>query len=429
MYKPFIVFLKDFFILLGFSEIYAEVLKSGMLFILIFLFALLVNYIVKKIVVKLIQGFAEKTEVKYDDIILEKRVILYITHLVPAAVIHLFMYLVFDEKVDYPFDYQFVINLINSIISLYVYAILWLVLFSGVDAFYEIYKETKVAKRVDIKGFLQLIKVIISIFFVILIVSVIVDKKPGAILAAFGAVAVALIFVFKDTLLGFVAGIQIAANNMLKPGDWISMPAMNTDGTVLEIGLTTCKIQNWDKTISTVPTYTLVTKSFANWRGMEESGGRRIKRSFFIDINTIKFIDKKMIDKFKNFHLLKDYIKLKEIEITEYNSKYKLEKSKEINARRMTNIGTFRKYIEHYLKEHPKLKKDMTILVRQLQVTPDGLPLEIYVFSADQRWIEYEAVQSDIFDHIFAIINEFELKLYQNPSGRDFQIVYANQKS
>jgi len=421
-------FLKDFFILLGFSEIHAEVLKSGTLFILIFLFALLVNYIVKKIVIKLIQRFAEKTEVKYDNIILEKRVILYITHLVPAAVIHLFMYLIFDEKVDYPFDYQFITNLINNIISLYVYAILWLVLFSLVDAFYEIYKETKVAKRVDIKGFLQLIKVIISIFFAILIVSVIVDKKPGAILAAFGAVAVALIFVFKDTLLGFVAGIQIAANNMLKPGDWISMPAMNTDGTVLEIGLTTCKIQNWDKTISTVPTYTLVTKSFANWRGMEESGGRRIKRSLFIDINTIKFIDKKMIDKFKNFHLLKDYIKLKETEITEYNNKYKLENNNEVNARKMTNIGTFRKYMEHYLKEHPKLKKDMTILVRQLQVTPDGLPLEIYVFSADQRWIEYEAIQSDIFDHIFAIIAEFDLELYQNPSGLDFQTAYTNQK-
>lgn len=413
-------FLKDLFLFLGFSDINSEVLKSGTLFILIFLFALLVNYIVKKIVIKLIQGVAEKTAVKYDDIILKKKVILYVTHLVPAAVIHLFMHLVFDDKVNYPFDYQFIINLIDNIISLYVYAILWLVLFSIIDAAYEIYKETKVAKRIDIKGFLQLVKVIVSIFFVILIVSVIVDKKPGAILAAFGAVAVALIFVFKDTLLGFVAGIQIAANNMLKPGDWISMPSMGTDGTVLEIGLTTCKIQNWDKTISTVPTYALVTKSFANWRGMEESGGRRIKRSFFIDVSTIKFIDKKMTDKFKDFHLLKDYIKQKEAEIAEYNTKYKLEKDNEVNARRMTNIGTFRKYIEYYLKEHPKLKKDMTILVRQLQVTPEGLPLEIYVFSADQRWIEYEAIQSDIFDHIFAIINEFSLKLYQNPTGQDF---------
>lgn len=413
-------FLKDLFLFLGFSDINSEVLKSGTLFILIFLFALLVNYIVKKIVIKLIQGVAEKTAVKYDDIILKKKVILYVTHLVPAAVIHLFMHLVFDDKVNYPFDYQFIINLTDNIISLYVYAILWLVLFSIIDAAYEIYKETKVAKRIDIKGFLQLVKVIVSIFFVILIVSVIVDKKPGAILAAFGAVAVALIFVFKDTLLGFVAGIQIAANNMLKPGDWISMPSMGTDGTVLEIGLTTCKIQNWDKTISTIPTYALVTKSFANWRGMEESGGRRIKRSFFIDVSTIKFIDKKMTDKFKDFHLLKDYIKQKEAEIAEYNTKYKLEKDNEVNARRMTNIGTFRKYIEYYLKEHPKLKKDMTILVRQLQVTPEGLPLEIYVFSAEQRWIEYEAIQSDIFDHIFAIINEFSLKLYQNPTGQDF---------
>jgi len=200
---------------------------------------------------------------------------------------------------------------------------------------------------------------------------------------------------------------------------------MNADGTVLEIGLTTCKIQNWDKTISTVPTYMLVSKSFANWRGMEESGGRRIKRSLFIDASTIKFCDKKMIERFKEFHLLKKYIEQKEQEIAEYNKKYKLEEGNSVNARRITNIGTFRKYIEHYLKEHPMLRKDMTILVRQLQITPNGLPLEIYVFSADQRWIQYEAIQSDIFDHIFAIIHEFDLKLFQNPSGNNFEKLFS----
>ncbi len=419
-------FLKDFFVLIGFSDINAETLKSITLFSIILLFALFINFLIKKFVIRFIQKIAQKTSVKYDNIILKQKVILYVTHLVPAAIIHLLMYLVFDKNINYPFNYQHILAITDNIITLYIYVIIWLVIFALINAFHEIYKESNIAKRVDIKGFLQLVKVLISIFFVILVVSVIVGKEPGAILAAFGAVAVALIFVFKDMLLGFVAGIQIAANNMIKPGDWISMPDMNTDGTVLEIGLTTCKIQNWDKTISTVPTYTLVNKSFANWRGMEESGGRRIKRSLFIDVNTVKFCDKKMIDKLKNFHLLKDYIETKENEINEYNTKYSLEKDNEINARRMTNIGTFRKYIEYYLKEHPKLNKDLTILVRQLQVTPTGLPLEIYVFSSDQRWVFYEAIQSDIFDHIFAIIHEFDLKLYQNPTGGDFSKAFSN---
>ncbi|RLD68534.1 MAG: mechanosensitive ion channel family protein [Bacteroidetes bacterium] len=421
-------FLKDFYKMMGFSNINAETLKSISLFVIILLFALIVNYLIKRIVVKLIYKVAKKTSLKYDDIILKEKVILYITHLIPAAIIHMLMYLVFNDKVNYPFDYQYLLGIVDNMIILYVYIILWLVIFALLNAFYEIYKESAIAKRVDIKGFLQLIKVIISIFFVILIVSVIVDKKPGAILAAFGAVAVALIFVFKDTLLGFVAGIQIAANNMLKPGDWISMPDMNTDGTVLEIGLTTCKIQNWDKTISTVPTYTLVTKPFANWRGMEESGGRRIKRSIFIDVSSIKFCDKEMIEKLKNFHLIKNYIEAKETEIKDYNTKHGLESGNIVNARRITNIGTFRKYIEHYLKEHPKLNKNLTILVRQLQVTSNGLPMEIYVFSSDQRWVYYEAIQSDIFDHIFSIIPEFDLKLYQNPTGQDFNRVFSNIK-
>jgi len=418
-------FIKEFYIFLGFADINAEVAKSATLLTAILLLAIIVNYIVRKIVIKSLHKIAQKTSIKYDDILLEQKVFLYITHLVPAAVIHLLISYVFDKNVNYPFDYNEVINFIDSVLGLYVYAILWAVSFAFINALHEIYKHTDIAKRVDIKGFLQLIKVLISIVFIILIVSVLIDKKPGAVLAAFGAVAAALIFVFKDILLGFVAGIQIAANQMVKPGDWISMPDMNADGTVLEIGLTTCKIQNWDKTISTVPTYMLVSKSFANWRGMEEAGGRRIKRSLYIDAATIKFCDEKMIARFKEFHLLKDYIEQKEQEIAEYNKKHGLKEGNSVNARRITNIGTFRKYIEHYLKEHPKLKKDMTILVRQLQITPNGLPLEIYVFSSDIQWINYEAIQSDIFDHIFAIIHEFDLKLFQNPSGNNFEQVFS----
>ena len=424
-------FIKDFFLFAGFSDINAEIAKSGVLLLFIFILAIIVNLIVRKIVIKSLHKVAKKTSIKFDDYLLEQKVFLYITHLVPAIVIHLLLKYVFDENVKYPFDYQEIINFIDSVLELYVYAILWAVAFAFINTLHEIYKNTDIAKRVDIKGFLQLVKVLLSIIFLILIISVLIDKKPGAVLAAFGAVAAALIFVFKDILLGFVAGIQIAANQMVKPGDWISMPDMNADGTVLEIGLTTCKIQNWDKTISTVPTYMLVSKSFANWRGMEETGGRRIKRALYIDASTIKFCDEQMIERFKEFHLLKDYIAQKEKEINEYNEKYGLKKGNSVNARRITNIGTFRKYIEHYLKEHPKIRKDMTVLVRQLQITPNGLPMEIYVFSSDIQWINYEAIQSDIFDHIFAIIHEFDLKLFQNPSGNNFEQVFSklsNQK-
>ncbi|MCF6242411.1 MAG: mechanosensitive ion channel family protein [Bacteroidales bacterium] len=418
-------FIKEIYLLVGFSNINAEIAKSATLLLLVFILTIILNFIVRKIIIHSLHKIAKRTSIKYDDILLEQKVFLYITHLVPAVVIHLLLKYVFDKNVSYPFDYQEIINFIDSVLELYVYVIIWAVSFAFINALHEIYKNTDIAKRVDIKGFLQLIKVLISIVFIILIVSVLIDKKPGAVLAAFGAVAAALIFVFRDVLLGFVAGIQIAANQMVKPGDWISMPDMNADGTVLEIGLTTCKIQNWDKTISTVPTYMLVSKSFANWRGMEESGGRRIKRALYIDTSTIKFCDHKMIERFKEFHLLKTYIEQKEQEITQYNKKHGLAEGNSVNARRITNIGTFRKYIEHYLKEHPKLRKDMTILVRQLQITPNGLPLEIYVFSADQRWIQYEAIQSDIFDHIFAIIHEFDLKLFQNPSGNNFEKAFS----
>jgi len=413
-------FFKDIYLSLGASEINSEILRSITIVFLILLAAVLSDFVAKKILKGAIRKMVKKTASKFDDIIFQKKVIFYITHLIPAGIIHLTIDFAFKDNVDYPFDAELVKMVIHNMLALYVFVIMWLVIFASINAFYEIFKKGHLAKNVDIKGFLQLVKVIVSLVFIILIISKIVNQRPGAILTALGAVAAVLMFVFKDTLLGFVAGIQIAANKMVKPGDWISMPDMNTDGTVLEIGLTTVKIQNWDKTISTVPTYALVSNSFANWRGMEESGGRRIKRSFFIDVKSIQFCTVEMIEKFRNIYLLKSYIEEKEKELDTYNKEKHIANNNIVNSRHLTNIGTFRKYIEFYLKEHPEIKKDFTILVRQLQVTPNGLPLEIYVFSADQRWVQYEAIQSDIFDHIFSVIPEFGLRLFQNPTGDDF---------
>jgi miniconductance mechanosensitive channel len=214
---------------------------------------------------------------------------------------------------------------------------------------------------------------------------------------------------------------------MVAPGDWIEMPSHNADGTVLDITLNTVKVQNWDKTIATIPTYALVSESFRNWRGMEESGGRRIKRSINIDMNSVRFVDDEMAAKFKKIHFLKDYVVNREKEILKYNEENKIDGSILVNGRRMTNLGTFRKYVEEYLHQHPKIHNDMTFLVRQLQPDERGLPIEIYVFSNDQAWANYEAIQADIFDHILAVIPEFDLRVFQNPSGSDFQHLISQQ--
>jgi len=225
--------------------------------------------------------------------------------------------------------------------------------------------------------------------------------------------------VFRDSILGLVAGIQLSLNKMVKIGDWITMPSHNADGNVTEITLNTVKVQNFDKTITTIPTYALVSESFSNWRGMLESGGRRIKRSLYIDIRSIKFCSKELLDNLQRVHRLTDYIEKRRKEVEEYNKSQGVDQSIMANGRRMTNIGVFRKYIEEYLKHHPMINKDMTFLIRQLQTTEKGVPIEIYVFSKEKEWVKFESIQADIFDHLLAAINEFELSLYQNPSGND----------
>jgi miniconductance mechanosensitive channel len=226
--------------------------------------------------------------------------------------------------------------------------------------------------------------------------------------------------VFKDSILGLVGGIQLTANNMVHIGDWIEMPKYGADGDVIDISLTTVKVQNWDKTISAIPAYALISDSFKNWRGMSESGGRRIKRSINIDMNTVKLCDPMMLDKFRRIEHIAEYIDAKQSEIDEYNAAANIDNTEMVNGRRMTNVGTFRAYVVAYLKNHPKINQNMTFLVRQLKPTECGLPIEIYVFSSDKVWANYEAIQADIFDHILAVIPEFGLRVFQNPTGSDF---------
>jgi miniconductance mechanosensitive channel len=290
-----------------------------------------------------------------------------------------------------------------------------------INAFHEIYHRLPISKGRNIKGFIQVLKIIFYFVAIIFIISIFSGSPPKALMASLGALAAVFMFVFKDTILGFVASIQLSANKMVNVGDWISMPEYNADGDVIDINLTSVKVQNWDKTIASVPTYALVSQSFNNWKGMEESGGRRIKRSINIDMNSVGFLDETQKEKLRKFHLLHDYITQKEKEISEYNKSLKLDDSIVTNGRRMTNLGTFRAYLGNYLRSHPMVHQDMTFLVRHLQPTEKGIPLEIYVFSKDQAWANYEAIQADIFDHVLAIIPEFGLRVFQNPTGSDFQ--------
>jgi len=253
------------------------------------------------------------------------------------------------------------------------------------------------------------------------IIAIIIGKNPMSLLVGLGASAAVLMLVFKDTILGLVASVQLSANNMVKPGDWIEMPSRNADGTVLEITLNTVKVQNWDRTISTIPTYAMVSESFHNWKGMEESDGRRIKRSVFIDKKSVSFCSDEMLERFRKIHILKEYIDEKTAEIKQYNEERGIDSSIPVNGRRLTNIGVFRKYMELYLKNNPKINQEATCMVRQLQPTERGIPMEIYCFSNEKTWVLYEGVQADIFDHVFAIVPEFGLKLFQNPSGDDFR--------
>jgi len=283
----------------------------------------------------------------------------------------------------------------------------------------EIYNKTEYAHHRPIKGYVQLLKILVAFMAAIMMISILLERDPTVLLAGLGAIAAILLLVFKDTILGFVASIQLSANNMVKIGDWIEMKSHGADGTVMDITLNTVKVQNWDKTISTIPTYALVAESFNNWKGMEESGGRRIKRSVSIDTGSIRFCDSEMLNRFEKFELIRDYVKEKENEVREYNKNKKIPQDDNISGRRQTNVGIFRKYLEVYLRQHPMVNLDMTFLVRQLHPTTTGLPIEIYVFCKDKAWANYESIQADIFDHIFAVIPEFELKVYQQPSGAD----------
>lgn len=294
-------------------------------------------------------------------------------------------------------------------------------LFSVFNTLNDLLSKSKIAAHLPLKGIFQSLKLIALIIVGIMIVSLLIGRSPAVLLSGLGAMTAVLMLVFKDPILGLVAGFQLATNNMLRVGDWLEMPKYGADGDVIDIGLTTVKVQNWDKTITTIPTYALISDSFINWRGMSESGGRRIKRNVNIDTTSIHFLNDAEMNRLNKAQLLSDYLTTKSEEIKSYNQTLNADLSVGVNGRRLTNVGTFRAYLETYLNNHPHIHKGMTIMVRQMEPTSNGLPIQIYAFTNTTAWGDYENIQSDIFDHIFAILPEFDLRVHQTPTGSDFR--------
>ncbi len=408
--------LKELLINSGLSEFYIKIIIILIVVLSIIILAFIAYFITNKILFRIVIKLARKTKSNWVDIFDRQKVFKRLSHLAPAIVIYYFAEI---NLVDFPR----IASSVQSIAYIYMIFAGMQVLDAFLDALHSAYMTLPVSRERPIKGYVQSVKIIIYAFGIIFILSVIIGKSPGTLFASLGAIAAILILVFKDTILGFVSGIQLSANKMVKPGDWISMPSRDADGTVLEITLNTVKVQNWDKTISTVPTYALISESFQNWKGMEESKGRRIKRSIYVDIKTVKFCDDKMLSRFKKIKLIHDYIEMKQEDIAKYNIEKGIENDK-ASRRNLTNLGVFRIYIEKYLEQHPNIYPNIppyTTMVRHLDPTEKGIPIQIYAFSKIQDWVEYEKVQADIFDHILAVISEFELSIFQNPTGDDFR--------
>lgn len=377
---------------------------------------LLANSLTKRCINKLIHPIIAKTTTKWDDLLIEHKVIMRCSHLVPAAIISVLASKLFE---GYPELLKFFQILVNT----YLIIIILLVINSLINLARSWWEGCSIGKRYPAKSFAQAAKLVINLIGLILILATVLGKSPLVFFSGLGAITAILLLIFKDAILGLVAGFQLSINNMVMVGDWIEMPARGADGDVIDVSLTTVKVQNWDKTITTLPTYALISDSFKNWRGMSEAGGRRIKRPIYIDMRTIKFADEPLLNRFKNIKLLLPYLESKLNQIKVHNTDVGDGLSELINGRRLTNIGTFRAYCAAYLRSHPKVKQDMTLLVRQLAPSSHGLPLEIYVFSNNIEWAKFEDIQSDLFDHFLSILPEFELSTYQSPSGADLEKV------
>ncbi|HEX3008604.1 MAG TPA: mechanosensitive ion channel domain-containing protein [Bacteroidales bacterium] len=396
-YLKLVDFLRNLLISWGVSPYFADIFKVTIVILAILFLAWMANFIAKRIILGILHMMVKKSKTTWDDIIFERKVFNRLSLIAPAAVIY--------HSVKLPLnDYPGLVNLAQTLCSVYMVIISLLVLLSFLDALHEIFLTLPVSKERTIKGYIQVVKIILYVIASIIIISILSGVPANKLFTGLGAMAAVLMLVFKDTILGLVASIQLSANDMLKPGDWIEMPAKKADGTVIDISLTTVKVQNWDKTIVTIPTYALVSESFTNWRGMEQSEGRRIKKTFNVDVNTVRFCDSEMVERFKKMPYLDAFLNTNQKE-------------------QFTNLTIFRYYIEEYLRRFPYTNIDMTILATITTTEGgNGIAVQYTAFLKEKAGIPFEKHQSFIFEHFLAVLKDFDLKIFQAPTGNDFRM-------
>ena len=379
----------DTLLSMGVDEVWADKIDNFIILLIIIGVALLANLICRKIILRTVSRLVKQTKATWDDIVFNDKVMANVSRMVAPILIYIAIPIAFPDHVD-----SALLDFLRRLCLIYILAVFLRFVSALFTAVYLVYSAREQYRDKPLKGLL---------------------------LTGLGASAAVLMLVFKDSIMGFVSGIQLSANNMLKVGDWITMPKYGADGTVIEVTLNTVKVRNFDNTITTLPPYLLVSDSFQNWQGMQESGGRRVKRSINIDMTSVRFCTPEMLAKYRKIQILKDYVDETEKVVEDYNKEHDIDNSVLVNGRRQTNLGVFRAYLTNYLKNLPTVNQDMTCMVRQLQPTETGIPLELYFFSANKVWVAYEGIQADVFDHVLAIIPEFDLQVFQNPSGADLR--------
>ena len=398
----------------GIKQEYLTLISSLLVALLVLITALIADIIAKSVLLKFVERIIDKTKTRWDDKLQEKQVLRRVSHIAPALVIYAGLPLIFVANNE-------ALLLSERIVYSCIILIITLALSSLLNALSEVIQSFEAAKDKPIKTYVQVIKIFISSIATILILATLFNRSPLALLSGLGAMTAIVMLIFKDSILSFVASVQLFAYDLVRVGDWIEFKKYGADGDVIDISLNVIKIQNWDKTISTIPTHAFISDSFKNWRGMKESGGRRIKRSLNIDMNSVKFCNEDLSARLRKIQAISKYIEQKENELASYNQTQNINKESLVNGRRLTNLGTFRAYIKAYLKNHPKINQNMTLLVRQLAPGQNGIPIELYCFSSDQEWSRYEDNLADIFDHLLASLSEFDLQVFQSPSGSDFK--------
>lgn len=405
----------------GVSENFIVYLRVLILLAILFVIAYAIFWLTKKVIIGNIYKFIKRTPMKWDDILVEHDSFNSLAHIIPAMLVRSMAPVVFS---NFPSLLPWVLKVTDS----YLVIVGFMLIFSFLKVFEISLSKSDAFKDKPISSYFQVIRIILYLVVGVLVLSIMLVKSPLYFLSAFGAMTAILLLIFKDTILGLVASVQISSNDMVRVGDWIEMPKFNADGDVLAINLNTVKVQNFDRTITSVPTFYFISDSFKNWRGMVESGGRRIKRSIFINTQSIHFVGEEERERYKKFDLISDYITERQKEIEEFNAQQNIDTSVLINGRRMTNLGVFREYLQSYLRNHPRISSSMTLMVRQLAVEDSGVPVEIYCFTDTTVWTQYESIQADVFDHVFSSVEFFGLEIFQHPTGKDISNAIDNSQ-